>query len=82
MDKLRIGLRAGLVLSLVALAGCGAFRRDDAQPVQTRPASEIAAELVRIFPDMDEADLTRCIIEDVRSIDGIVDTRTLIGAEI
>jgi len=30
----------------------------------------------------DEADLTRCIIEDVRSIDGIVDTRTLIGAEI
>ena len=25
----------------------------------TRPASEIAAELVRIFPDMDEADLTR-----------------------
>ena len=46
MDKLRIGLRAGLVLSLVALAGCGSFRRDDAQPVQTRPASEIADEII------------------------------------
>ena len=30
----------------------------------------------------DEIDLTRCIIEDVRSIEGIVDTRTLIGAEV
>ncbi|MDP6905882.1 MAG: Lrp/AsnC ligand binding domain-containing protein [Candidatus Thalassarchaeaceae archaeon] len=30
----------------------------------------------------DEGDLTRCIIEDVRSIKGIVDTRTLIGAEV
>jgi DNA-binding Lrp family transcriptional regulator len=30
----------------------------------------------------DEVDLTRTIIEDVRAIDGIVDTRTLIGAEV
>ena len=30
----------------------------------------------------DDIDLTRCIIEEVRSIDGIVTTRTLIGAEV
>ena len=30
----------------------------------------------------DDATLTRCIIEDVRAIEGVVDTRTLIGAEI
>lgn len=30
----------------------------------------------------DESDLTRTIIEDVRGIEGIVDTRTLIGAEV
>ena len=30
----------------------------------------------------DEAELTRCIVKDVRSIAGIADTRTLIGAEI
>lgn len=36
---------------------------------------------VKIEAD-DEIDLTRCIIEEVRSIDGIVTTRTLIGAEV
>ncbi|PXF23077.1 MAG: AsnC family transcriptional regulator [Methanobacteriota archaeon] len=30
----------------------------------------------------DEVELTRCIIEDIRCLDGIRDTRTLIGAEI
>ncbi len=30
----------------------------------------------------DEVALTRCIIEDIRSLDGISETRTLIGAEI
>ena len=30
----------------------------------------------------DEAELTRCIVKDVRSIPGIAETRTLIGAEI
>jgi uncharacterized protein with GYD domain len=30
----------------------------------------------------DDATLTRCIIEEVRAIEGVVDTRTLIGAEI
>lgn len=30
----------------------------------------------------DEAELTRCIVKDVRSVDGIAETRTLIGAEI
>jgi DNA-binding Lrp family transcriptional regulator len=30
----------------------------------------------------DEAELTRCIVKDVRSIAGIAETRTLIGAEI
>jgi uncharacterized protein with GYD domain len=30
----------------------------------------------------DDAALTRCIVEEIRSIDGITDTRTLIGAEI
>ena len=36
---------------------------------------------VKIEAD-DESDLTRCIIHDVRSIDGIVTTRTLLGAEV
>ncbi len=30
----------------------------------------------------DDADLTRCIVEKIRSIEGITETRTLIGAEI
>ncbi len=30
----------------------------------------------------DESDLTRCIVHDIRSVPGISDTRTLIGAEI
>ncbi|PCH86311.1 MAG: AsnC family transcriptional regulator [Dehalococcoidia bacterium] len=30
----------------------------------------------------DEVELTRCIIEDIRCLDGVRDTRTLIGAEI
>lgn len=30
----------------------------------------------------DEAELTRCIVKDIRSIDGISETRTLIGAQI
>ncbi len=30
----------------------------------------------------DEMELTRCIIEDIRCLDGVRDTRTLIGAEI
>lgn len=36
---------------------------------------------VKIEAD-DEADLTRCIIEKIRPLEGIVDTRTLIGAEV
>ena len=30
----------------------------------------------------DDTDLTRCIMNQVRAIDGIAETRTLIGAEI
>ena len=30
----------------------------------------------------DEAELTRCIIQDIRNVPGISETRTLIGAEI
>ncbi|HJM18442.1 MAG TPA: Lrp/AsnC ligand binding domain-containing protein [Candidatus Thalassarchaeaceae archaeon] len=30
----------------------------------------------------DEAELTRCIVQEIRSVGGIKDTRTLIGAEI
>jgi DNA-binding Lrp family transcriptional regulator len=30
----------------------------------------------------DEAELTRCIVQEIRAIDGIAETRTLIGAEI
>ena len=36
---------------------------------------------VKIEAD-DEAELTKCIMNEVRSIDGIAETRTLIGAEI
>ena len=36
---------------------------------------------VKIEAD-DEAELTRCIVQGVRSIAGITETRTLIGAEI
>ena len=37
--------------------------------------------LVKVVAD-DEADLTRCIMEEIRVIDGIIDTRTLIGSQI
>lgn len=37
--------------------------------------------IARVQAD-DEVDLTRCIIEDIRPIDGIVETKTLIGAEL
>ena len=30
----------------------------------------------------DEEELTRCVVQEIRSIEGIADTRTLIGAEI
>jgi uncharacterized protein with GYD domain len=30
----------------------------------------------------DEAELTKCIVKGVRGISGIIETRTLIGAEI
>ncbi len=30
----------------------------------------------------DDAALTRCIVEQIRNIEGIIETRTLIGAEI
>ncbi|MFZ5963507.1 DUF3576 domain-containing protein [Thalassococcus sp. BH17M4-6] len=46
MNKLRFGTRMGLAIALVTLAGCGAFRREDGQPVETRPASEIQDELI------------------------------------
>ncbi|MGY8702119.1 MAG: Lrp/AsnC ligand binding domain-containing protein [Candidatus Poseidoniales archaeon] len=37
--------------------------------------------IARIQAD-DEASLTRCIVEEVRTIKGIKDTKTLIGAEL
>lgn len=36
---------------------------------------------VKIEAD-DEVELTRCIIQDIRNVPGISETRTLIGAEI
>lgn len=30
----------------------------------------------------DEVELTRCVVQEIRSIEGIADTRTVIGAEI
>ena len=30
----------------------------------------------------DEYDLTRCIVDEIRPMEGIVDTKTLIGAEL
>ncbi len=37
--------------------------------------------LVKVVAD-DEVDLTRCIMEEIRTIDGILGTRTLIGSQI
>ncbi|MEJ6563317.1 MAG: Lrp/AsnC ligand binding domain-containing protein [Euryarchaeota archaeon] len=37
--------------------------------------------IARVQAD-DEYTLTRCIVEDIRIIDGIADTKTLIGAEL
>ena len=37
--------------------------------------------LARVQAD-DEFQLTRCIVEDIRPMDGIADTKTLIGAEL
>ena len=37
--------------------------------------------IARVQAD-DEYDLTRCIVEEIRPMQGIIDTKTLIGAEI
>ena len=37
--------------------------------------------IARIQAD-DEYELTRCIVEEIRPMEGIVDTKTLIGAEL
>ena len=37
--------------------------------------------IARVQAD-DEALLTRCIVEQIRTIDGVCDTRTLLGAEL
>ena len=37
--------------------------------------------LVKVVAD-DEVELTRCIMEQIRIIDGVIDTRTLIGSRI
>ena len=37
--------------------------------------------LVKVVAD-DEVKLTRCIMEEIRKIDGIIGTRTLIGSQI
>jgi DNA-binding Lrp family transcriptional regulator len=37
--------------------------------------------LARVHSD-DEFSLTKCIVEEIRPIDGIADTKTLLGAEI
>ncbi|MDP6234846.1 MAG: Lrp/AsnC ligand binding domain-containing protein [Candidatus Poseidoniaceae archaeon] len=37
--------------------------------------------IARVQAD-DEFDLTRCIVEEIRVLDGIDDTKTLIGAEL
>tara|TARA_B100000945_G_scaffold318286_1_gene322814 strand:- start:915 stop:1148 length:234 start_codon:yes stop_codon:yes gene_type:complete len=37
--------------------------------------------LVKVVAD-DEVDLTKCIMEEIRTIDGILETRTLIGSQI
>ena len=37
--------------------------------------------LVKVVAD-DETDLTRCIMEKIRTINGVLETRTLIGSQI
>ena len=37
--------------------------------------------IARVQAD-NEYDLTRCIVEEIRPMEGIVDTKTLIGAEL
>ena len=37
--------------------------------------------IARVQAD-DEYDLTRCIVEEIRPMEGIVETKTLIGAEL
>ncbi|MBT6972917.1 MAG: Lrp/AsnC ligand binding domain-containing protein [Euryarchaeota archaeon] len=39
-------------------------------------------DLIARIQTNDEASLTRCIVEEVRTIKGIKDTKTLIGAEL
>ena len=39
-------------------------------------------DLIASIQTNDEASLTRCIVEEVRTIKGIKDTKTLIGAEL
>ena len=39
-------------------------------------------DLIATVEAEDDIALTRCIVEDIRTIEGITETRTLIGAEI
>ena len=39
-------------------------------------------DLIARVQAVDEYDLTRCIVEEIRPMEGIVDTKTLIGAEL
>ena len=39
-------------------------------------------DLIAKIESDDDVALTRCIVEDVRTIEGITETRTLIGAQI
>ena len=39
-------------------------------------------DLIARVKDDNEYDLTRCIVEEIRPMEGIVDTKTLIGAEL
>ncbi len=39
-------------------------------------------DLIARVQSEDEYDLTRCIVEEIRPMEGIVDTKTLIGAEL
>ena len=77
-------MATGFVL-ITTLAGQEIAVRDAVRKIENVTGQWIVFGLHDLFVKVeaeDEAELTRCIVKDVRSIPGIAETRTLIGAEI
>ena len=77
-------MAVGFVL-ITTEPGCEIQVRDEVSKLDNVSGQWIVFGMHDLFVKIeadDETELTKCIMNEVRSIDGIAETRTLIGAEI